>query len=112
MSNSLSLAVRGRSSDGISQPRVISDHPYSPFISEIEHCREKRFRQKLYGFEGDIRWYHWFDLEDIHLLDETVISTMLYCQYKISVQIFSITLALDLSTDVPHRIARTSEYTM
>src|SRR5258705_12331476 len=65
MSNSLALAVRGRSSDGISQPKVISDHPYSPFISEIEHCREKRFRQKLYGFEGDIRWYHWFDLEEL-----------------------------------------------
>src|SRR5258705_11528807 len=65
MSNSLALAVRGRSSDGISQPRVISDHPSSPFISEIEHCREKRYRQKLYGFEGDIRWYYWFDLEEL-----------------------------------------------
>ncbi|EZA62079.1 hypothetical protein X777_06195 [Ooceraea biroi] len=21
--------------------------------------------QKLYGFEGDIRWYHWFDLEEL-----------------------------------------------
>src|SRR5258705_13993025 len=42
-----------------------SDHPSSPFISEIEHCREKCFRQKLYGFEGDIRWYHWFDLEEL-----------------------------------------------
>jgi len=24
---------------------------------------KKCFGQKLYGFEGAIRWYHWFDLE-------------------------------------------------
>ncbi|EZA61477.1 hypothetical protein X777_07810 [Ooceraea biroi] len=41
------------------------NHPYSPFISEIGHFGEKCFRQKLYGFEGDIRWYHWFDLEEL-----------------------------------------------
>jgi len=41
----------------------VLDHPYTPFLSKIKHFREKRFRQKLYGFEGAIRWYHWFDLE-------------------------------------------------
>src|SRR5258705_6697233 len=87
MSNSLALAVRGRSSDGISQPRVISDHPSSPFISEIEHCREKRFRQKLYGFEGDIRWYHWFDLEELLYGHMKVIFNFLNRTYYFSLHI-------------------------
>jgi len=42
----------------------VLDHPYTPFLSKTKHFREKRFRQKLYGFEGAIRWYHWFDLEE------------------------------------------------
>ena len=25
---------------------------------------EKWFRQKFYGFEGAIRWYHWFDTDE------------------------------------------------
>src|SRR5258705_13090895 len=54
-----------------------SDHPSSPFISEIEHCREKCYRQKLYGFEGDIRWYHWFDLEE--LLDGHMKVIFIFC---------------------------------
>jgi len=42
----------------------VLDHPYTPFLSKTKHFREKRFRQKLYGFEGAIRWYHWFDIEE------------------------------------------------
>jgi len=38
--------------------------PVHPFFSKTKHFREKRFRQKLFGFEGAIRWYHWFDLEE------------------------------------------------
>jgi len=33
-------------------------------ISQTVHSRKKCFRQKLFGFEGAIRWYHWFDLEE------------------------------------------------
>jgi len=33
-------------------------------ISQTVHLKKKCFRQKLFGFEGDIRWYHWFDLEE------------------------------------------------
>jgi len=33
-------------------------------ISQTVHFRKKCFRQKLFGFEGAIRWYHWFDLEE------------------------------------------------
>jgi len=40
----------------------VLDHPYTPFLSKTKHFREKRFQQKLYGFEGNIRWCHWFDL--------------------------------------------------
>jgi len=29
----------------------------------LEHFREKCFRQKFGDFEGDIRWYYWFDFE-------------------------------------------------
>jgi len=25
----------------------------------------KCFKQKLYGFEGNITWYYWFDLEEL-----------------------------------------------
>jgi len=32
------------------------------YISETKQFREKCFRQKLYGFKGDIRWCHWFHL--------------------------------------------------
>jgi len=42
----------------------VLDHPYTPFLSKTKHFREKRFRQKFYGFEGNIRWFHWFDLEE------------------------------------------------
>jgi len=33
-------------------------------ISRNPSPGEKNFRQKLFGFEGAIRWYHWFDLEE------------------------------------------------
>jgi len=33
-------------------------------ISQTVHFRKKCFRQKLFGFEGAIRRYHWFDLEE------------------------------------------------
>jgi len=33
----------------------VLNHPYTPFLSKTKHFREKRFRQKLYGFEGAIR---------------------------------------------------------
>jgi len=36
----------------------VADHPYQPNISKTERDRQKYFRQKLYGFEGDIRWCH------------------------------------------------------
>jgi len=42
----------------------VLDHPYTPFLSKTKHFREKRSRQKLYGFEGVIRWYHWFYLKE------------------------------------------------
>jgi len=32
-------------------------------ISIRKSFTRKCFRQTLYGFEGDITWYHWFDLE-------------------------------------------------
>jgi len=34
-------------------------------ISQKQPSKQKCFRQKLYGFKGDIRWYHWFDLEEL-----------------------------------------------
>ena len=33
--------------------------------SKTKSEREKCFRQNLFGFEGAIRWYHWFDLEEL-----------------------------------------------
>jgi len=33
-------------------------------ISQTVHFGKKCFRQKLFGFEGAIRRYHWFDLEE------------------------------------------------
>jgi len=33
-------------------------------ISQTVHFRKKCFRQKLFDFEGAIRRYHWFDLEE------------------------------------------------
>src|SRR5580765_5319599 len=42
----------------------VPDHAYTPFLSKTKHFRKKRFRQKLYGFEGAIRGYHWFDLKE------------------------------------------------
>jgi len=33
-------------------------------ISQTVHFRKKCFRQKLFGFEGAIRRYHWVDLEE------------------------------------------------
>jgi len=33
-------------------------------ISQTVHFRKKCFRQKLFGFEGAIRRYHWLDLEE------------------------------------------------
>jgi len=32
------------------------------YISETKHFTEQYFIQKLFDFEEDIRWYHWFDL--------------------------------------------------
>ena len=30
-------------------------------LSETEHFREKWFRHVLYGFDGALKWPHWFD---------------------------------------------------
>jgi len=37
----------------------------TPNISLIFDFREKWFRHVLYGFEGAIRWYYWFDLKEL-----------------------------------------------
>jgi len=59
----------------------------TPNISLIFDFREKWFRHVLYGFEGAIRWCHWFDLEVIWRCLLTM-SQLFSCNYIFKIIFF------------------------